>query len=181
MKKLFPFFTILLIAISFASKISAQSNTEVTVQDKPDHVAVFYTGDAVTLPTDFPVFVNTGDGEKDNINYTNAVDSWIAQHPKEYKALLEKNTQAWKEANPTENKNWSDKNNAVVQSNEAPVTNIATDKNKEVYYYKSENGDLISFGNDVPADFPSWKRTGDLKIDTENYRLAKEQYYSQHK
>lgn len=51
---------------------------------------------------------------------------------------------------------------------------------QQIVWYKDENGNLISFGHDTPADFPKWTRTGDLKTDQENYRLAKEQYKLEH-
>lgn len=48
-------------------------------------------------------------------------------------------------------------------------------------WYKTESGAMITFGYDTPVDFPQWERTGDLKTDEENYRIAKEKYQSQSK
>lgn len=39
------------------------------------------------VPSDFPVFENTGNPEADNAAYKAKKDAWIATHPEEYKAL----------------------------------------------------------------------------------------------
>ncbi len=43
-----------------------------------------------TMPADFPKYVNTGNKEQDDANYTAAKAAWIAQHPDEYAKMIGK-------------------------------------------------------------------------------------------
>lgn len=60
---------------------TTSSSTMGTTQAQP-------TGKTVDAK-DFPVYVNTGDKQKDDANYAKAKQEWIATHPEEYKKMTE--------------------------------------------------------------------------------------------
>lgn len=43
----------------------------------------------VSLPPDFPVFVDTGNPDLDRANYKRDKDAWIQANPERYKALMQ--------------------------------------------------------------------------------------------
>ncbi|HBF87539.1 MAG TPA: hypothetical protein DDX39_02765 [Bacteroidales bacterium] len=96
---------ILIIFMLFAtSYLFAQTNTERQTKEKfdpnqkvemePIHVERQATNTEITeevlLPDGFPVYVNTGNKEKDVNEYNVAKEKWISDHPEEYKKLQEK-------------------------------------------------------------------------------------------
>jgi hypothetical protein len=42
----------------------------------------------INISCDFPVFIDTGNSEADDANYAAQKESWIANHPDDYNALI---------------------------------------------------------------------------------------------
>lgn len=77
MKKSLTF--LFLVAISFVTKISAQTNTKNNTDSKK-------------IADDFPVYMNTGNPELDGANYDKAKKEWVEKNP-EKNQVSEPNTQ----------------------------------------------------------------------------------------
>ncbi len=66
--------------------MNAGSTQVVTAVTAPTSAPVKVVAHA-DLPAGFPVYVNTGNNDKDNADYMAAKLAWIAAHPKEYADL----------------------------------------------------------------------------------------------
>lgn len=90
------------------------------------------------LPTDFPIYVNTGNPTLDAENYSNAKKEWIKNHPAEYKAMNQVSVQpAVIDTNANSQSKQNNEKNPVLITKEV-FKNCSAEKQKYILEHPTE-------------------------------------------